>query len=197
MSALQQIRSVLELVAAAALLGALFDVYNTVTGASKVLRFFRPVADLAFWLVAAVLVFFVLFSTDDGRLRLYTFPLLVIGYLLYRSWFHRRVVRSAFVVVRIVQAVLRFFWRIIYRLLIWPLQEAMLAVRFILRLVYRILCKAEDGVFWVMSFWWKVAFFPFRRWTKPVQEFRGKLYSEWEGILGQVSKWLIRTSKHT
>lgn len=197
MSTLQQIRSVLELVTAAALLGAVFDVYNTVTGASRWLRWLRPVVDLLFWLMAGIVVFFVLFTTDEGRLRLYTFPLLLIGYLLYRLWFHQRVVHSAFLVVRIVQAMLRFCWRLVYAVVLWPMKQVGLGLRFILLLVYRVFCKAEDGMFWVLAFWWKAVCFPFRRWTGPLEQILGKLNGGWEGILEQVSKWITRTSKHT
>lgn len=197
MSAIQQLRSVSELMLAAALLGAVFDTYNTITGASTWLRWLRPAADICFWLVAAGVVFFVLFTTDDGRLRLYTLPLLVIGYLLYRLWFHRQVVRSSFLVVRFISGVVHVVWRVVYVTAVWPVQQVLWVCKRVLVQVYRLMRLLEDGLFWVLSFWWKAMSRPLRRWDQPTEPFRKKIARTWEGILQEASKWIKGVSNHT
>lgn len=197
MSSLQQLRSVWELLLVAGIAGALFDVYNTVTGASRYLRWVRPAADLMFWIVVAAGVFFVLYTTDEGRLRLYTLPLCAVGYALYRLWFHRRVVRSAFFVVRLLEGILRLFGRILYFTLLWPLRRLAGILALLLAQTYRLLCLVEDGLFLLLGFWWKVLCLPFRRWTGPTREFQRKLNRRWEGILVQASNWIRRRSSRT
>ncbi|MCL6517710.1 spore cortex biosynthesis protein YabQ, partial [Alicyclobacillus sp.] len=44
------------LMACGAAMGAVFDVYNTVTGASRWFRWLRPSLDLLFWLTSALAV---------------------------------------------------------------------------------------------------------------------------------------------
>ncbi|WP_054968386.1 spore cortex biosynthesis protein YabQ [Alicyclobacillus ferrooxydans] len=141
---------ILVLVTVGALMGIVFDVYNTVTGAAKWFRWLRPVLDIAFWVVSAATVYYTALQMDSGRLRIYTFLLILAGYLLYRMLLHATVVASAFRIVRFTQRVVRAFARVLEVLLWRPL-------RFILRLLaalaqglYKIGCKLESSLFFLL-----------------------------------------------
>ncbi|MDQ0190149.1 spore cortex biosynthesis protein YabQ [Alicyclobacillus cycloheptanicus] len=192
-----QIQSVLALVAASWILGAVFDIYNTVTGSSRWLRWLRPALDIAFWVAAAGLVCFVMFTTDDGRLRIYTFLLLAAGYLLYRVWFHVRVVRSAFRVVRAIRAVFLGVSRLVYRVVVWPVLAVLGLAARLLHAVYRVLCWVEDGLFVLLSFWLKVIGFLFRGWAAPSRSMRKKIDDRMEGFWTLASNWIRRVSNRT
>lgn len=194
---MQQIQSVLALIVAAWVLGAVFDVYNTVTGASKWLRWIRPVLDVVFWIAAAAAVFFVMFTTDDGRLRIYTFLILAVGYVLYRVFFHHRVVHSAFRVVRIVGAALRSVARVVYATLIWPLWMLLRIVTATLRQLYRLMCRLEDVLFSALAFLLKLSMFLTRWKSGPVTSLREKIDRRMEGIWEWASNTIRRASNRT
>ncbi|OFW82206.1 MAG: hypothetical protein A2201_13600 [Alicyclobacillus sp. RIFOXYA1_FULL_53_8] len=172
------------------LMGTVFDFYNTITGASKWLRWLRPTLDLVFWGGAAVGVYYVLFVVDQGRVRLYTFALLVVGYAVYRLVLHERVVGSAFAVVRVVSRWLRFFYRILYVLLLRPLQLILSAVWILLTKFYALLCWGEDAVFWLLRFWLKLFTRPLRGRGLRVAKLGRFLSTYWEGICDRASKWV-------
>jgi spore cortex biosynthesis protein YabQ len=193
---MEQVHFVIGLLAFGVLMGTVFDLYNTVTGASKWLKWMRPILDLTFWVLSAVGAFYVTFVTDDGRFRLYTFGLLLLGYALYRITLHRTVVGSAFTFVRAVGAILRFLYRIIDTLIFRPLFLMFKLVRAILRSVYRILCRIEDGLFWVIRSCLKLIFLPVpRRWRTLKKTPR--IFEQWEGLWKRASNWLKKHPERT
>jgi spore cortex biosynthesis protein YabQ len=175
-------------------MGFVFDVYNTVTGASKWLRWLRPTADLAFWVVSALVVYYVLFLTDEGRVRIYTFGIVLAGYAVYRWTIHRLVVRSAFAIVRVVQAVLRGVFRVVYTVTVLPLVAVAKVVLGVLRMVYRLLMAVETGIFRLLEFWLRVLLIRWLLRLPFVQAFLSRIQNGWEEMLTAASNWLRNKS---
>jgi spore cortex biosynthesis protein YabQ len=171
-------------------MGFVFDVYNTVTGASKWLRWLRPTVDVAFWVVSALFVYYVLFLTDEGRVRIYTFGIILVGYGVYRSTMHRLVVRSAFAIVRVVQAVLGAVYRVVYMLTILPIVSIAKVALAVLRIVYRILCVIESCIFRLLEFWLSVLLIRWLLRLPFVQAFFSRIRGGWEEMLTAASNWL-------
>ena len=186
----EQFLYILSLVVAGAAMGTVFDIYNTVTGASKWFRWIRPTLDLLFWIGSAAVVYYLLYKTDSGRIRLYLFSLLLVGYLLYRWMFGQSVVRSAFVIVRWVEGLVRVVYKVVYNLTFRPLWWMMNGFVRIGVGLYRVLCVLEDGVFWLVRFWLKVlmVYWLFR--IPRVQRGARKLRAGWEEMWTHASKWL-------
>ncbi|WP_051344163.1 spore cortex biosynthesis protein YabQ [Alicyclobacillus herbarius] len=180
------------LVLCGALMGAVFDIYNTVLGSSRWLRWLRPLLDLLFWLVSAAAVFYVTFVTDLGRFRVYTFGLLLLGWLLYRVTLHHTVVGSAFAIMRMVRAVVLFFIRIVDWLLVRPLWFVCRTLWMIAKQLYWLLCRLEDGVFWVIRFWLSILAWPLRGPWQGTAEMRGRIHTRWEGIWERASNWILK-----
>ncbi|MCL6626617.1 spore cortex biosynthesis protein YabQ [Alicyclobacillus shizuokensis] len=174
------------------LMGAVFDIYNTVLASSRWLRWLRPVLDLAFWLVAAAVVFYVTFVTDFGRFRVYTFALLLIGWLVYRVTLHHTVVSSAFAIMRMVRAVALFFAKMVDWLLLRPLRFLLLTVWVVLTRLYWLLCQVENGLFWVVRFWLSILAWPLRGPWQHSAALRGQIRARWEGIWERASNWILR-----
>lgn len=189
-----QFRYIAALLLAGWVMGTVFDIYNTVTGSSKWLRWLRPTLDIVFWIASAAGVYYVVFLTDAGRLRIYTFVLLLAGYALYRAVLHHKVVASAFAIVRVLQRVLGLVYRVVYVLTIRPLIALWRAVSFAARLVYRFLQFVEDTLFWVLGFWFKVLAWPVKRGMRG-STFPENLLSRWEGLWERASNWLKNDSE--
>ncbi|GMA50521.1 hypothetical protein GCM10025857_18780 [Alicyclobacillus contaminans] len=187
-----QVSYIASLLLMGLLMGVVFDIYNTVTGASKWLRWLRSTLDLAFWIVSAVAVYYVAFITDDGMLRVYTFGLLLAGWLIHRVTLHRPVVRSAFYIVRMVQAILRSVLRVLQVLTIRPIRLLCLLVIGILRVLYTVLCVLESWGFRVAEFWLRLLLVRWLLQRPLIQRFFAKCRMHWEEFCGTVSKWLLK-----
>lgn len=160
-------------------MGSVFDFYSTVTGATRYLRWLRPILDLFFWIASGLAVYYLTFITIQGEFRMYTFLLICVGYLVYRAVFRRVVTRSAFAIVRFVKALILFFGRFFYRLIGIPVLTFVRAVFALVRIVYVIGCRLENGVAAMVSVILKIVFFPVRNLMTPERRWRKKL-QEWE-----------------
>jgi spore cortex biosynthesis protein YabQ len=185
-----QLSYIFGLLAAGLTMGLVFDIYNTVTGASKWLKWLRPTLDLAFWAASALAVFYVVFTTDDGKLRMYTYVLLAVGYCLYRWTLHRTVVASAFLIVRFLQSVFRGLYRIVYTVTVRPVAAVLRVVFALLRGVYYGLCMVETWIFRILQFWLGVTLVRWMLRLPFIQRIFLKLQVWWEEMWASVSKWL-------
>lgn len=171
-------------------MGSAFDVYNTVTSASRWLRWLRPTLDVTYWVASAVLVYSAVFYLDSGRVRLYTFVLLGCGYIFYRFTFHHAVVGGAFAFLRAFEALLQAVYRIVYALTIRPLLTVFRLCFALSKFLYKVLCGLENWVFWVLGFWCRITLLPHLLRTAWIQRFWTRIYCQWEEICAQASKWL-------
>lgn len=173
-------RYLLGLVLSAFIMGAVFDVYNTVTGSSKWLRWLRPLFDVLFWLLSAGLVYYAAFVTNQGQLRIYTFVLLILGYGLYRLLAHRLVVSGAYGVVRFVRAATTFLWKTVYLVLVQPIRFLLRVVWFCLTHLYRLGRVLEDVLCRIIAIVWRIVFFPVRRWLPAQADWTLSIQTRWE-----------------
>jgi spore cortex biosynthesis protein YabQ len=171
-------------------MGTAFDFYSTVTGSTKYLRWMRPGLDLGFWLSAGVVVYYLTYITIWGEFRVYTFLLLGVGYLVYRAVFRKVVIGSAFVVVRIVKALLLFVGRLLYRLIGVPIFTCWRALAKIILLLYKLGCRIEDVVSAVLGTCFKIIFFPVRKYLDPERPWRKKLHTWEQGFWDRLSNVL-------
>lgn len=174
------------------LLGIVFDFYNTVTGASKWLRWLRPSLDLMYWLLAAVLTYHFTLVTDAGRFRLYTFGLLLSGFLVYRVTLHNAVCKSVFAVVHMIQKTCLVIWRLVFSITIRPLVFVLHLGTRCLIVAYHIGRQVENLICRVVAILLRVLMFPFGPILQTMRPLQSKFAQSWEGIWTSLSKWLIR-----
>lgn len=172
------------------LMGSVYDIYNTISGSSKWLRWVRPTLDIIFWIGSAIFVFHLTLITDSGRFRLYTLFVLVIGGFFYRMILHRMVVGSAFAMVRFVRYMLLLIWRL-FEIMIWRPLRFLLEIGIkCAQLLYRLGCHLEDGAVWFVSWLLRIIFFPLSSHFKATRVFWVKIYNQWEGIWNRLSNVL-------
>ncbi len=70
-------------------IGAGFDTFNRFLQRNKRKRWFVFCNDILFWVVQALIVFFVLFTVNEGELRFYIFAALLCGYAAYQALMKR------------------------------------------------------------------------------------------------------------
>jgi spore cortex biosynthesis protein YabQ len=179
------------------IMGTVFDIYNTVTSIANWLRFLRSILDIVFFAVSGVLVFRVSLMTDNGRFRLYTFGLLLIGYMIYRLLLHNVVVASSHTIVRLIGAVILGLWKIVVLFVIKPVVVILHMILVLLVFGYRLGCKIEDLACWIIALVSKIALFPFRGYKKIFANHTAKLKGFEEGIWLHLSNWLKRRPDRT
>lgn len=175
-------------------MGAVFDVYNTVATSTKVLRPIRPVFDIVFWVLSAGMVYDLTFLSIQGEFRLYTFMLLVVGYLIYRVTVRAVIVESALFIVRVIRLTVRFLARIIYVLIGLPLIACARLFFALLKTAYRMLLAIENVVSQTIRAVFLVVTFPVGRYLKADRNWRKKLTNIEQGFWDWLSNLLKKNS---
>lgn len=192
---MESFRYLFGLVAAAFVMGAAFDIYNTVLGSTKWLRWLRPALDVLFWFVSACLVYYVAFVTDKGELRLYTLVILLIGFGLYRLLAHRLVVGGAHGFVRLIRTVVLLCVRLVNILVMKPICALLKVIWMLLKFFYLIGIRLENALCWVADIILKALFFPVRwMWPKNAS-WPLKIQQHWEDFWGWLSKRILNGSE--
>jgi len=101
-------------------MGAVFDGYRVVSNELKFPRWWLPVLDILYWMAAAVIVFRVLYASNNGELRAYVFIGLAIGVIIYYVLFSKMIIGAVKWLIRAVRAVILFLWKCVEVLVIKP-----------------------------------------------------------------------------
>ncbi|SFM31029.1 spore cortex biosynthesis protein YabQ [Salibacterium qingdaonense] len=81
----------------------------------------RAGGDILFWFLQALIVFYVLFWVNSGDLRFYIFPVLALGFLLYRYLGRASFLRILEFFCRTVNQMYRIFSAVVKILILHPL----------------------------------------------------------------------------
>ncbi|SES22752.1 spore cortex biosynthesis protein YabQ [Gracilibacillus ureilyticus] len=116
---------------------------------------FRYLFELFFWIVQAVLLFFVLYVINEGIVRFYVFIALLCGYAMFKALFEQLYRRLLERILFYLAAIFRFLFRCIRLLLINPLKWIITAVLFTLYRIVMMLLK-------LLNFLLLIILYPFR-----------------------------------
>lgn len=102
-------------------LGMLFDVYRVLANTYVPSKWLYSLLDICFWMTATVAVFWVLFWSNYGEVRIFVFIGIIIGVWTYFVWFSSTMIRLTRYVIHVVQGLIRWIIRVIQLLIIKPL----------------------------------------------------------------------------
>ncbi|MBA4538420.1 spore cortex biosynthesis protein YabQ [Bacillus aquiflavi] len=80
-----QFITMLSMIGMGSFFGAAFDTYNRFLQRSKRNKFIVFINDILFWLLQALIIFYVLFIINQGEIRFYIFLALLCGFAAYQS----------------------------------------------------------------------------------------------------------------
>nr|WP_285891414.1 spore cortex biosynthesis protein YabQ [Paenibacillus pasadenensis] len=103
------------------MMGTVFDGYRVVSHELRFPRWILPVLDIAYWVVAALAVFRVLYASNDGEVRAYVFLGLLIGICLHYLAFSGAAIALFRWLIGAVRALIGFLIRLTDMLIIRPL----------------------------------------------------------------------------
>jgi len=122
MSLTTQLETMLAMAGMGSWIGIALDTYNRFLQRSKRARLIVFLHDLLFWLLQALLIFYVLLLTNEGELRVYIFLALLCGYAAYQSLFRRAYLKLLEAIIRCCIALYRFFIRTCYYVIVQPIR---------------------------------------------------------------------------
>lgn len=102
-------------------LGVLFDTFRVFAGQLRVPKWTQPLTDLLYWILATVLVFRVLYWSNQGQVRLFVFIGLLIGVLLYFTALSGRVIAFMLFTIRMTKAFVRLLIQTVKIVVIRPI----------------------------------------------------------------------------
>lgn len=109
----------------------IYDLFRIRRKAVKAGNFFTYLEDLFYWLLVAVIIFAIIFLSNDGELRGYNFLGTALGVILYILLFSKAVMASALFIINIVTKIFKLVWfvvsypvKLIYRLFMIPARFA-------------------------------------------------------------------------
>jgi spore cortex biosynthesis protein YabQ len=171
MSLTTQFFTMLSMIGIGGWLGATFDTYARLWNRSKKARWIVFISDVLFWIVQALLTFYVLLLVNNGEIRFYIFLALLCGYAAYQSLFKTTYLKILEFFIRIVVSIYRFIIRLFHYFVILPLR---LIYRFIVILLFgtcHILLYVGKILYKIVRFLVKLLLKPFHSifilfWTK-------------------------------
>lgn len=101
-------------------LGASYHTFKRMERLWKSSIIWKYVLELLFWLVQAIILYFVLFLVNEGILRLYIFVAVLCGYAMFKSLFEQAFNRMVDLIIRIVLRIYRFIYRIVELIIVKP-----------------------------------------------------------------------------
>lgn len=116
-------------------IGLLFDLYRILAHELRFPRWLIPLLDLAYWAIAAVFVFRMLYIGNFGQVRLFVFLGLAAGYTLYFLGLSRTSVKLIRLLLRGIEVLVRFVIRCVEICIVRPVRLLIRLVRFLLGIV--------------------------------------------------------------
>jgi spore cortex biosynthesis protein YabQ len=104
-----------------ALLGILFDVLRVVGGQLRLPKWFLPLTDIFFWIVATIIVFRLLYYSNQGQVRTYIFLGLLIGICFHFAFLSPWVVKLVLGILQLLKMGYRMLKRMVEVIIIGPL----------------------------------------------------------------------------
>ncbi len=158
-----QLQTILSMAAAGIYLGAAIDTYRRFSKRTHSFHWLVAFNDLLFWLIQALIVFYVLLKTNNGEVRFYIFLALLCGFAAYQALFQSLYKKLLEMIITLSIRTSRIVRNIISVLFVQP-------IKFILKLIYSLCMIVITTILTALS----IA-------LKPFQWF-GTLLLKWTGL---------------
>ncbi|MBN8253787.1 spore cortex biosynthesis protein YabQ [Priestia flexa] len=188
-----QFYTMLAMISMGGCVGASLDTYRYFVNRAQTVRWFVFISDLLFWVVQALLIFYVLFLVNEGELRFYAFLALLCGFAAYQSLIQSIYLKVLKFIVSSVLAVYRALLTILTIILVKPARMllrcinalGLLCYRFGYGLVSFILKVIFVPIRWVFLIFWRIM-------PKSVRRFLQRCFTYLEGIFQRVKNTIMR-----
>jgi spore cortex biosynthesis protein YabQ len=175
-------------------IGMAVDTYGRFIHEKRKWHWLHFINDLLFWLVQALLVFYVLLHVNQAEIRFYIFIALLCGYAAYRALFETVYKKMLEWAVSVVVALARFIVRVFNVVVVMPIKWLVWLITGILLYVLKLLQKIVFLLFkvifspfrWLGRLVWR--FIPKQKWYN-LKEKYSKLAGFLKSVKNRISNW--------
>ncbi|WP_349409075.1 spore cortex biosynthesis protein YabQ [Pseudalkalibacillus sp. SCS-8] len=151
-----QLYTILAMIGSGIWIGIAMDTYHRFLPRNKKWNWLRFINDIIFWILQALLIFYVLLQVNHGEVRVIIFLALLCGFAAYQSLFQSIYKRLLERLIRIVIGLYKIIRNIIFILLIQP-------VKVILKLLLTLSKMVGSLLLSILLFLSGILLFPFKR----------------------------------
>lgn len=109
----EQVYIFLYAILAGCIVTFLYDIIRIKRRAIKTNTIIISLEDILFWLIAAILVFLTVYSSNDGQMRGFILIGNILGVVFYLSLLSRFVIASSMIVINFLKKLILFVWMVI------------------------------------------------------------------------------------
>jgi spore cortex biosynthesis protein YabQ len=198
-----QFLTMLSMIMMGSLFGVMFDTYQRFLNRPNRKSWIVFFNDLLFWVIQALIIFYILFLVNNGELRFYIFVALLCGFAAYQSLFKSIYLRLLEVIIKTVIAIYNFMRRTFQLLIYKPVLGLIQLVISIIILLGRGLISLVKFVLKIVWGVLKVIWFPIEKivlllWKllpKTIKKSVEKLYNKMAGIFMEIKNYLLKLIK--
>ncbi|WP_312474603.1 spore cortex biosynthesis protein YabQ [Neobacillus sp.] len=158
-----QFLTMLSMIGMGSLFGVMFDTYQRFLNRPKRKMWIVFLNDLLFWIIQALLIFYTLYTVNNGELRFYIFIALICGFAAYQSLLKGIYQSLLDMVINTIISISRFMKKTFHLLVYKP-------VRGLIHLVIAIILVLGRGLKTLVNFALKVLFFILKVFLIPLQK---------------------------
>jgi spore cortex biosynthesis protein YabQ len=198
-----QFLTMLSMIGMGSLFGMMFDTYQRFLDRPNRKSWIVFFNDLLFWVIQALIIFYILFLVNNGELRFYIFVALLCGFAAYQSLFKGIYLRLLEFIINTVIAIYRFMRRAFLLLIYKPVlgliqliisiiillgRGLFSLVKFILNILWVVLRVIWVPIEKIMLLLWKLL-------PKTIKKSVEKLYNKTAGIFMEIKNYLLKLIK--
>jgi spore cortex biosynthesis protein YabQ len=188
----------LSMIGMGSLFGVMFDTYQRFLDRPNRKSWIVFINDLLFWVIQALIIFYILFLVNNGELRFYIFVALLCGFAAYQSLFKGIYLKLLEAMIRSVIALYQFIRRAFQLLIYKPVVGIIQLLISIIILLGRGTFSFVKFILKVLLFILKVLWVPIAKiiiilWKllpKSIKKYVEKLYNKTAGIFMEIKNYL-------
>jgi spore cortex biosynthesis protein YabQ len=189
-----QFQTMISMILMGIWIGMAVDTYSRFIHEKRKWHWLHFLNDLLFWLVQALLVFYVLLHVNHAEIRFYIFIALICGYAAYRALFEKVYKRLLEWIVSIIVSLTKFVVRLINIMIVMPIKWLFMIVSgiilYVLKILQKIIIILLKIIFspfkWIGKLIWR--FIPKQKWYN-LKEKYFKLAGFFHSLKNRFSNW--------
>jgi spore cortex biosynthesis protein YabQ len=198
-----QFLTMLSMIGMGSLFGVMFDTYQRFLDRPNRKSWIVFFNDLLFWVIQALIIFYILFLVNNGELRFYIFVALLCGFAAYQSLFKGVYLRLLEFMIKTAIAIYRFIRRafqlLIYKPVIGLIQLVISIIILIGRGLFSLVKFVLNVLLFILKIFWvpivKIILILWKLLPKSIKKYVEKLYNRTAGIFMEIKNYLLKLMK--
>lgn len=176
-------------------MGVIFDGYRVVSNELRFPRWSLSILDLLYWIASALLVFKMLYASNNGEVRAYVFFGLAVGALLYYLFFSKLTMVITLWLIKAVKWCIQIIISVFHLLVVKPIVIIWIILVFIVTVLYRFAIGMGKFMLQLLRPLVKLVLWIISPITKPIQKWLYPYWEKWEIIIRARKYWTSMIEK--